>query len=252
MSERHALADHHFFGALALPIKDLLRGIRHVLLGIRNQVSCLKNRLPRSLRRLGDMLIGRIDGLAARVDRNSSLVIHRYLDPEISRDAETAAFSKLIQREEAPMLFAKIAYENLKSTTDYLCRTAEHHDRFFISEMFAALAYRKAAQAFGDTETDLEKASVLLSSLLQTGPVRTASSTNAAVSPDEDVRQLARAASFAIVLWLVVARDCTPEGEEQLLFACADLSLAIIDRIEEAGEDSAELHMLLTEHVEVV
>lgn len=252
MNLRPASADSYFFGGVALPIKEALRGIRHVVMVARDVAICFKDRLPDSLRSFGTAVIMRFDRFAAKVDRNSSLAVHRFLDPAISRDAETAAFSRLISRDAAAILFAKVAYDNLKLTIPYICRNTELHESFFVSEMLAAFAYRKAAKGFPDTSDDIEKAALLLSSMCHSGVIRTAVSANAFRSSDDAIRGLAGMANFATVLWLVVARDCTPEGEEGLLFACCDLAIVLAPQIDEAGEDSTRLNALLNTHADMV
>lgn len=252
MIHRPVLTGNYFFGGVALPVKEALRGVRHVLLSVRGAALRSGDRLPRPLRAFGGEAAGRLDRLAARVDRNSSLVAHRYLDPAISRDAETAAFSRLVQHGDAAVLFAKVAYDNLKLTVPYMCRNAERQESFFISEMLAAMAYRKAARRFAGRDDDIEKAALLLAAMLRTGVVRTAASANAAQSSEQAVRRLARMATFATVLWLVVARDCTPQGEEKLLFACCDLAIVLAPEIDAAGDDGGQLAALLKTHAGMV
>lgn len=240
------------FHTVALPLKEALRGIRHILRAVRDRVACVLSALPNRVRPLGSAAVKQFDRVADRVDRRSSYLAHRYFDPQIAPDAETAALSKLIKRDDAAVFFAKVAYDNLKLVTAYICHSLGHEENYFISEMLAALAFRRAESRFATTTSDREKAGLLLASMYQTGILRTSASANAAKSADASVEKLARIAGFSTMLWLNVEKDCAPEGEEALLFACCDLAIAIADDIVSAGDDAEELTELLSANAGLV
>lgn len=240
------------FHAVALPLKEALRGIRHLMRAIRDRVVCALSTLPDRIRPFGSAAVRRFDNIADRVDRRSSRIAHRYFDPQIAPDAQTAAFAKLVKRNDAPVFFAKVAYDNLKLVTAYVCGSLEHAENYYISEMLAALAYRRVESQFADLGSDRERAALLLSSMYRIGIIRTSASTNAAKSADLTVEKLARVACFSSMLWLNVEKDCAPEGEEALLLTCCDLAIAVADEIVEAGDDAEALGTLLSANVELV
>lgn len=234
------------FHTVALPLKEGLRGVRHILRAIRDRVACVLSSLPDKLRPFGSAAVKQFDRIADRVDRRSSYLAHRYFDPQIAPDAKTAAFSKLIKRDDAAVFFAKVAYDNLKLVTAYICNSLEREENYFISEMLAALAFRRAEARFAGATSDREKAGLLLASMYQTGILRTSASANATKSTDASIEKLARIAGFSTMLWLNVEKDCAPEGEEALLFACCDLAIAIADDVMSAGDDAEKLTDLLS------
>lgn len=251
---RHGYAPHApiVYGNIALVLKEGLRGARYLVKSARHGCVRLFHAMPSAIRRPILGLVAQFDTIAERVDRRTSNAAHHYLDPAIARDSDTATFSKIIARQDASVLFAKITYDNLKLIIAYLSPTMEIEEKFFISEMLSACAYRKAAARFDSLERDSDKAGLLAAHLLVQGVVRTPASTNAAKSANSDIGRLARVSSFANMLWLVVARDYVPEREEHLLYACCDLALVIAEQIEGAGQDDAQLGALLQSHAEII
>ena len=98
MDHRSTSTHEYYLHGAALPVKDVLRGFRLGLRSIRKTAASLQSRLPEPLGALGASTISHVDWLVAKVDQNSSMVVHRYLDPEVARDAGTAAFAQLIAR----------------------------------------------------------------------------------------------------------------------------------------------------------
>lgn len=245
MDHRSEAGPERYLRGMALPVKDALRGVRYGLQSFRDAAVSLQSRLPGPLNTLGAAAIDRLDRVATEVDRNTSLVVHRYLDPLIARDAETAAFSNLIAHPNAPLLFARIGYDNLKPLIAYICKNYDHEESFFISEMLAAIAWQRAAAAMDETNDDTKKAALLLVSMSATGVVRTTTSANAARSSVDVTHKIARVAGFALIVWLLIERNCTPEDEEALLFTCCDLALALGEMIDAAGDDAALLSDLI-------
>ncbi len=252
MDHRSTSTHAYYLHGAALPVKDVLRGVRHGLRSIRNTAVSLQSKLPGPLGALGASTIGHVDRFVAKVDQNSSLVAHRYLDPEVARNGGTAAFAQLITRPDAAVLFAKIAYDNLKLVISYICEDLDRNDRYFISETLAAIAYQRAAGGFAARTDEIEKAALVLEAMLRVGVVRTSTSTSAAHSADDTVRQPAVTACFAVMLWLLVERDHGPEDEEPLLLACCDLAMVLREEIAAAGEDAETLADLLKTHVDMV
>ena len=240
------------FGNIALVIKEGLRGLRHIALFLRYFWGKIFESFPGFIRRPVFTMVNRFDKIAEKIDRKTSNAAHHYLDPAIARDSDTATFSKIIVREDASVVFAKTTYDNLKRIVGYLSSVMEIEERFFISEMLSACAYRKSVSKFEQLKPDRAKAGLLNASLLRQGVIRTRTSSNAVKSSDENIRKLARVSSFANMLWLVVARDYVPEREEDLLYACCDLAYVIAGQIEEAGEDYQKLGELLKTHVEII
>lgn len=240
------------FDNVVLVLKEGLRGVRHLSLYARSLGLRVTSYLPGFIRRPTRSAVSHVDHIAERIERRTSDVVHHYLDPEITRDSETATFAKILDRENAAVLFAKTTYDNLKITLNYLSPTLEVSDKFFISEMLSACAYRKSAAHFNDFEEDYTKAGLLVAQLIRQGAIRTRKSKNAARSSELNVTQLAIVSCFAHMLWLVIAREYVPERERDLLYACCDLSLVISKQIEEAGDDPLMLGELLKVHAEII
>ena len=118
--------------------------------------------------------------------------------------------------------------------------------------MLGAVAYGKVAGTFKSQNPEAEKAAALMQSLLQIGMLRTGKSANAANVNQRTTRQIACLSAFAIVLWLIIERELTPESEEELLIDCCDLSLAQSDAIVSALDTTspAEAMTALLELVE--
>ena len=245
MERQPVSLDVLLFHTIALSLKEALRGIRHVLRATRDRIACALSALPGRFKPMGSAAVRRFDRLAYRVDRRSSDIAHRYFDPQITPDANTAALAKLIGRDDAAILFAKVAYDSLKTATGYVGEALDQRDNFFISEMLGALAFRRAETGFGDAQNDRERAALLLVSMYRTGIVRTAATVNATRSTKRSVERTARISCFAVILWLSVEKSFAPEDEAALLFACCDLAIAIGDEIVSAGDDADALEALL-------
>lgn len=252
MGRQFASVEALLFHAVALPLKEALRGIRHIMRATRDRFACVLSSLPDKIRPLGSAAVDRFDRIADRVDRRSSYIAHRYFDPQIAPDAGTAALAKLIKRNDAPVFFAKVAYDNLKLVTAYSCDALEREENYFISEMLAALAYRRVESQILTSNDDKERAGLLLSSMYRTGVIRTSASINAVKSADPAVEKLARISCFSTMLWLNVEKDCAPEGEEALLFACCDMAIAVADEVVQAGDDVEALAKLLRNNIGLV
>lgn len=233
--------------SLTLSVKDGLRGIRHITLSLRNWFATFAKASPRPVRKVGQALIDRFDRIADHVDRNTSRIAHRYLDPTISRRADAAVLSRIITMEEgrASVIFAKLNYDNLKPVVAYLCDKLDHEGHFFISETLGAVAYGRGEAEFTESQRETEKAAILVRALLRIGMVRTSTSANAGSSTDDITRQIGRLGSFATILWLVIERESTPESEYALLFDCCDLALAQLEAIENAIDDQHKLAELI-------
>lgn len=242
----------YVFDNVVLVLKEGLRGIRHLSLYARSLGLRVTSHLPGFLRRPTRSAVSHVDHIAEKVERRTSNVVHHYLDPEITRDSETATFAKILSRENAPVLFAKTTYDNLKITLEYLSPSLEVNDKFFISEMLSACAYRKAASNFDSLDEDCTKAGLLVAQLIRQGAIRTHMSKNATKSSELNVIQLAKVSCFAHMLWLVIAREYVPERERDLLYACCDLCVVIFEQIEEAGDDPQKLGELLKVHAEII
>jgi len=240
--------------SISLSIKDSLRGVRLIVRSLRNRAENLLDFSPRPVKLLGTVVVDRFDRIADRVNRNSSRIAHRYLDPKVSRKADVAVLSRLVVLDDAnaSVIFAKISYDNMKYAVPYLCNRFDSESNFFISEMLGAVAYGKVAGSFESQNPEAEKAAVLIQSLLQIGMLRTSKSANAANAQQHTTRQIACLSAFAIVLWLIIERELTPESEEELLMDCCDLSLAQSDAIETAlhRDASADSLAALVELVE--
>ena len=252
MQNGYASSPLNLLGHFSLMLKEGMRGIRHVALVVRAYWVGLFKTLPTAIRQPFLSLVAQFDRLAERVDRETSKAAHHYLDPAVARDSETATFSKIILRDDAPVMFAKTSYDNLKLIVPYLSEVMEIEEKFFISEMLSACAYRKSITRFAELDDDSSKAGWLTVNLMRQGVIRTHNSTNAIKSPDPKISKLARISSFASMLWLVIARDYIPERERDLLYSCCDLALVIEGQIEDAGDDYAQLGELLRSHAEII
>lgn len=252
MQNGYASSLPNLLGNAALVLKEGLRGIRYITLSARYFWGEIFKSFPEAIRRPIFTIVGRFDDLAEKVDRRTSSAAHYYLDPEIARDSDTGTFTKIIERNDASVVFAKTTYDSLKLIVRYSSLAMEIEEKFFISEMLSACAYRKSVGRFADLHQDRDKAGLLAASLMRQGVIRTHTSYNAAKSQNENISKLAKVSCFANMLWLVIARDYIPEREEDLLYACCDLSLVIAGQIEEAGDDPEKLGALLKSHAEII
>jgi len=210
--------------------------VRLIVRLLRNRAGRLLDFSPAPVKSLGTVVVDRFDRIADRVNRNTSRIAHRYLDPKVSRKADVAVLSRLAALDDAnaSVIFAKLSYDNMKNAVAYLCNRCDSSSSFFISEMLGAVAYGKAAGSFKSEIPEAEKAAALMQSLLQIGMLRTGNSANAANAQQRTTRQIASLSAFATVLWLIIERELTPESEEELLIDCCDLSLAQSEAIETA------------------
>ncbi len=248
----HTTVGSQIFDIATLAIKDSLRGFRHISLYVRSVWVRAIVYFPSFLKKPSKSLVRRVDHLAEHVERTTANVVHQYLDPDITRDSEMATFSKIIIKDDAPRLFAKTTYDNLKLANTYLGPRVAPSEAFFISEMLSACAFRKArirVDAVGEESTN---AALVLVQLLNQGVLRTSRSVNAYRSSRKDIRKFAEVTCFAHMLWLLIARDYEPEREHHLLHACCDLSLVIHEQINEAGGDIDKLAKLLSIHARMV
>lgn len=237
---------------LGLATKDVLRGFRHVTLYFRAIGVKAIAAFPSFLRKPSKRMVDGIDTIAEQVERRTATVVHQYLDPDITRDSEMATFPKIVVRDDAARLFAKTTYDNLKLTLSYLTPQLELNERFFISEMLSACAYRKVVM---DNLADYDEylhAAIVLQQLEKQGAIRTHRSLNAARSNDSEIKKLTQIAYFSHMLWLLVARDYEAEREFHLLHACCDLSAVIYEQIAEAEGDREKTADLLRIHAEMV
>ena len=235
-----------------LVIKDGLRGVRHILLYLRSVGIRGISLFPAFLKRPSTSVVRRVDSLAEHVERRVAHVVHQYLDPAITRDSEMATFSKIAIRQDAPCLFAKTTYDNLKPALLYVRQRVELQEDFFISEMLSACAYRKAQVDVSANADDYKNGASVLIQLMQQGVIRTHKSRNAYRSSNPKIQKVAEIAYFAHMLWLLIARDYRAAYENHLLYACCDLSFVIHDQIRQAGHDTEHLARLLRTHVEIV
>lgn len=252
MQNGYAPNSWNMYGNIALVLKEILRGARYIALSLRYFWGEIIKSFPGFIRGPIFTMVNRFDKFAEKVDRKTSNAAHHYLDPTIARESKSATSAKIIVREDASVVFAKTTYDNLKRIVGYLSSTMDIKEKFFISEMLCACAYRKSAHIFTDLEQDKAKAGLLNASIIRQGIIRTHISSNAAYSPVQKIRKLARISSFAHMLWLVVARDYLPEREEDLLYACCDLAYVIASQIEDAGEDYQKLDELLKAHAKII
>ena len=248
----HSTISSQIYDVAGLAIKDTLRGFRHISLYLRSVGIRIIHLFPAVLRNPSKSVVCRVDHLAEHVERRAATVVHHYLDPDITRDSEMATFARIAIKEDAPRLFAKTTYDNLKPTLAYLKAQAGIGEEFFISEMLSACAYRKAKVEASRNGDEYANAASVLSQLMRQGVIRTNKSLNAYRSSNPDIRKLTEITYFAHMLWLLIARDYEPEREHHLLHACCDLSSVIHGQISEAEHDIDELARLLRFHAEMV
>ena len=242
----------HIYNFGALMLKEILRATKFIARSIRRICRKIFMTFPEFMRRPIFSMVKRLDQITDEVDRKTSNVMHQYLDPNIARDSNSATLSKIIVHDNASVIFAKLTYDNLKLIVKHFSAVMEIEEKFFISEMLSARAYQKSAAQFNSVEQDEIKAGMINSTLLHQGVIRTQRSLNAANSPDKEIKKLAEISCFANMLWLVVVRDYVPEHEEDLFYACCDLSYVIAEQIEEAGDDYQKLGELLKTHAEII
>lgn len=252
MHDNNALSSRNIRGNIAIALKEGLRGARYMALTGRMLFLQLVSKLPFGLKTPITKSVHKFDVIAQRVDEETSKVVHHYLDPSIARDSDNATFSKIIARDDASVVFAKTSYDNLKQIVNYLSPHIGIEQKFFISEMLSACAFRKAFSQFQSVDGDHTRAAILVEQLLQQGAIRTQTSSNAAKSDIPEIAQLARVSCFANMLWLSLARDYVPDREEDLLYACCDLALVIDQQIEDATGDIEKFGELLKYHAEIV
>ena len=207
---------------------------------------------PTFLKKPSTSIVRHVDTFAGHMERHIGNAIHQYLDPAITRDSEMATFTKIIIQDDAPCLFAKTTYDNLKPTLAYVQQRIGLKEEFFISEMLSACAYRKAEINISSHENTYNNASCVLIQLMKQGVIRTHRSLNAYRSNDKNIQKTVEITYFAHMLWLLLARDYKIEQEHHLLHACCDLSAVIHGQIKQAGHDKQALARLLQTHAEIV
>ncbi len=248
----HSTIGSQIYHMAGLVIKDMCRGLRYILLYLRSIGIRVISVFPAFLKKPSKSVIRHVDTLAEHVERRVGNAIHQYLDPAITRDSEMATFAKIVIQEDAPRLFAKTTYDNLKLTLAYVQQRAGLKEEFFISEMLSACAYSKAEIDASANEDAYKNASSVLIQLMKQGVIRTHRSLNAYRSSDPEIQKIAEITYFAHMLWLLLARDYELKREYHLLHACCDLSSVIHAQIRAAGHDNKALAQLLRTHAEIV
>ena len=253
----------HFLEVAALAIKDSLRGVLHI--SLHNRSICIEavRLFPDSMTQPSKSVVRRVDYLAEKVARRTAGIVHQYLDPAIPEDWQLTTFDKIIHQDAGAHYFAKITYDNMKLAIAYLApRMAAPADNFFISEMLAAHAFRKAKISPIEKEANFHYAACVLSQMLKCGVVRPNTSRYADENRHQESQKLASVICFAHMLWLLIARDITSKDiasknmvqakQLALLHTCCDLALVLYDQIQGAGHTPDELARLLSTYAKIV
>ncbi len=225
-----------------------MRGARHILLSIRALVINVFKASPTPLEKAGLTLVDRVDQIYEKVDRNTSRMAHRYLDSELVRGENSAVLENILKHNDpgAAVLFGAVAYEHLKPVVSYICDKNDYEGHFFISEMLGAISYGRISSSFGQIEHLHEIAALIIDDLLKIGMIRTSKASNAAIVSQHDARLIARLSIFSLMIWLIIERESTPQGEQALLFDCCDIAMAQSTIIDNAIDNMKDLSDIIS------
>ncbi len=200
---------------IALPMKDVLRGVRHALREGRRRLDLGPVAAP-------------LDAVAAGVEEFTSAAAHTILD----FPTQGAGLGGL-RDDGSDLRFAQTVYHGLDRVLARLGLGA-----LMVSETLAAEAFRTVQGRDGALAIE-EYAADLLAELQALRVV--GHPPGLATVEDEGVL----VAHFAVMLWLLVERDVAGEDEDALLDTCTDVAEAERGAVLAAGADRAALAQLL-------
>lgn len=200
----------------ALPIKDVLRGLRSGMTAGRVAIEPIGRGFPAPVRDL----VGGLDLIARQIEASTSRLAHSLLDSGAGWQKDGAVpLQALVLRQDRDTLFAQLAYGALGSAYR---RFSDR--RGLVSETLAARAFNTAVGATAQDQDDL--AAELLLRLISVGVLRPApfDPVNAADPRAE------RLACIAFTLWLCCARSPGVDDND-LLDLCCDAASYIEGKI---------------------
>ena len=222
--------------ALALPLKDALRGLRMTADRSRAAFGPLLALIPGPAGALP-----RTVDAAASWARSATTRAVRTFDPTAA-DITTSGLAAIAASPEPELLFAEAAYRGL---SDALRALGE--ERFLISQTLAAYAWASLADASNKGAVRAADLMVAMSEHHVVGPAP-----GTPLGLGETERSTIRMAAFATMLWLLAER-VEPLGDEVELRAIAvDMALALRQEIEAAGDDPSALAALFATYAEVL
>lgn len=216
---------------LALPVRDLLRGVRKAMEGPRRLFEPMRSVLPRGF---GDATGSVASGALRSIGLTRGPVGH----PDELAAAARLAPSIFVTDGDFAAVFARLSYRGLRFVLSRLDR-----DDLLISETIAAFAFHHAIMqaALGDTASD--RAAAVAVALTQHHVVGVAPGTGIGLS-EGDITE-GRLAIFVVMLWLLIERPKAAADEAALLSLCFDLALSEQAAIDAAQDDAARLSDLL-------
>ncbi len=205
---------------LSMPVRDILRGLRKTLNGPPKLADSVEAALPAVLR---DIAQG-----VARFARAG-------LDPQtpprpcLDRVAQLHGFDA--DRATAD-LFADLAYRGL----EFVLARQERPD-LMVSETIARIAYDSAmANTTGDA---FHRAQDLFQNLRDHHVIGAAPGTPLGLTASDN--RIIQIALLALLLWMLVERDATPQPEAEVLALCADVAASIFDQSPGDQKDLAKI-----------
>lgn len=217
---------------LALPARDLARGLRHGLARARGLAP-----LPGPLRDIAGGMISNVEGLAGTARAAVSRLRPGARTPH--------SLSEIAGGHDPALHFAAAAAYGLGLALRRMGR-----DDLLVSETVAAVAYRGSAAGSASEAGMPEIAARLALALSQHHAAGVMPGTPIGLGAT-DARQLLLAA-YAVMLWMTIERDAAREDEDGLLALCVDLTVSLGDEIAAASAAPDRLAALIAAHAEMV
>lgn len=205
---------------LSMPVRDILRGLRKTLSGPPKLADPVEAALPLELK-----------DIAQGVARFARAGLDPLTPPRPGLDRVTQLLGFSADRATAD-LFADLAYRGLG-----LVLARQERSDLMVSETLARIAYDSAmANAAGDA---FHRARDLYQNLRDHHVIGAAPGTGLGLeAADTRVIQIAL---LALLLWMLVARDATPQPEAEVLALCADVAASIFDQAPREQTDLAQV-----------
>ena len=215
---------------LSMPVRDILRGLRHGL-----------GQPPRLAEPVDAALPGILRNVATQVAELASAGLPPARSGTQAALDRAAELSGLTPDKATADLAAHIIYHGSNFALSHLGR-----GDLMVSETVARIAYDSAmAQADGDS---FERAGALYQSLLSHHVVGVAPGTGIGLT--EADRAPTQTALLAVLLWMLVERNGAPQPEAEVLTLCVDVATSIL--AEAAPGDPADLAQIFKTHAGVI
>lgn len=224
---------------LTLPAGDALRGAKALLKRTSQALAPIEQHVPAPLgdvaHRLGDGagdFAGRVRQLAFDIGRTLRL------------EPDKASAGVLAEEPQAAMV-ARALRQGLEFCFDRFGK-----ERYLVSETLAAGAYWSALRKVRESDGPAMVAAHLFGSI-QRHHIAAIAPGTALGMEDEDLDRV-QAATFAVMLWMLIERDEPQDNEDEILALCADVASSLKSDIEAAASSPQSLARLMTSFADVI